>query len=83
MVPVAAKPVQVLEGEQQPPVALDLLQMLALVAQQALVVLVAGQDVDGAPEAGPACKSAAFHVPGDKAGGGVDGHAFGTTSNTI
>ena len=48
--------------------------MLALVAQQALVVLEAWQDVDHAPEAGPACESAGAHVDGDWAGGGFDFH---------
>ena len=48
--------------------------MLALVAQQALVVLVAWQDVDHAPEAGPAVEFAGPHVGGDQAGGGADGH---------
>lgn len=72
------------------PVALDLLQMAALVAQQALVtegwsgvrltgerselVLEAWQDVDGAPEACPAIEAAQAHVGGDQAGGGADGH---------
>lgn len=64
----------VLDAEQDAPVALDLLQMAALVAQQALVVLVAGQDVDDAPEAGPATEPAGFHVSGNQAGGGADGH---------
>ena len=42
--------------------------------QQALVVLVARQDVNGAPEAGPAVEAAHAHVGGDKVGGGADGH---------
>ena len=41
-------------------------------AQQALVVLVAGQDVDHAPEAGPATAARGADVPGDQAGGGAD-----------
>ena len=40
----------------------------ALVAQQALVVFVAGQDVDDAPEARPALETAGSHVGGDQAG---------------
>ena len=47
--------------------------MLALVAQQALVVFVAWQYIDGAPEAGPALEAAGSHVGGDQAGGGADG----------
>lgn len=48
--------------------------MAALVAQQALVVLEAWQDVDRAPEARPACEAAGAHVGGDQAGGGADCH---------
>lgn len=43
-------------------------------AQQALVVLEAWQDVDGVPETGPAFEAAQAHVGGDQAGGGADGH---------
>lgn len=39
------------------------------VAQQVLVVLVARQHVDGAPEAGPATEAAQAHIGGDQAGG--------------
>lgn len=42
-----AQPPQVLDREHQPTVALDLLQVAALMAQQALVVLVAGGDAGG------------------------------------
>lgn len=38
-------------------------------AQQALVVLVAGQDVDGVPEAGPAIGAAHSHAGGAQASG--------------
>ena len=57
-------------------IALNLLQMLALVTQQALVVLVAWQGVDRAPEAGPASESCPAHEPGQWAGGGVDVHGY-------
>ena len=72
-------PPRVFQSKHHPPVALDLLHMLALVAQQELVVLVAWQDVDGAPEAGPAVEATEAHVPGKQAGGGSDGHT-GVTS---
>ena len=63
--------------------ALDLLKVLALgrnyvpslVAQQALVVLVAWQHVDHTQEAGPAVKANPAHEPGQQAGGGADGHS--------
>ncbi len=48
--------------------------MASLVPQEALAALEAWQDVDGAPEARPACEAAGAHVPGDQAGGGADGH---------
>lgn len=73
-VPVAGQPPQVLDGKRQPAVALDLFQVLGLVAQQAVVVLVAGQHVDRAPEAGPACEPAGSHVGGNQAGGGAYGN---------
>lgn len=73
-IPVAAEPIQVLDRKQQPPVALDLLKMLALVTQQALVVLMAGQHVDGAPERRPAFEAAQAHIGGNQAGGSADGH---------
>lgn len=60
----------------RPPVALDLLQVLALVAQQALVVFVAWKHVDRAPEARPAFEAAQAHVSGDQAGGGADDHVI-------
>lgn len=60
---------------------LDLSQMLAFVAQQALVVLVARKDVDDVPKAGPACKPAGPHVGGDQAGGDADGHAAAASDN--
>ena len=50
--------------------------MAALVAQQALIVLVAGQDVDDVPEAGPAFEAAELHVGGNQAGGSADGHVL-------
>lgn len=34
----------------------------------------AWKDVDGAPEARPACEAAQAHVNGDQAGGGADDH---------
>lgn len=43
-------------------------------AQQTLVSLVAWQDVDHTPEAGPAQEAAGSHVGGDQVGGGADGH---------
>ena len=43
-----------------PPVALDLLQVLSLVTQQAPEFLVAGQDVNRAPEVGPSLKAHSF-----------------------
>lgn len=49
--------------------------MAALVAQQALVLLVAWQHVDSAPEAGPAFEAAQLHVCGNQAGGGAHYHA--------
>ena len=61
-----------------------MLQVLALVknsifntvhlAQQALVVLVSGQNVDNAPEARPSTKTAQLHVGGDQAGCDADVH---------
>lgn len=62
--------------------ALDLLKVLALgrnyvpslVAQQALVVLVAWQRVYVAPERCPAPEAAQAHVCGNQAGGGADDH---------
>lgn len=74
-VAVAKGPPSVLDAEHHPPVALYLLEMFALVAQQRLVVLVAWQDVDGVPEAGPAVEFAGAHVCGDQACGGADFHA--------
>lgn len=68
-VPVAAQAPQVPDRKEHTPVALDLLQMLAFVAQQALVVLVSWQHVDGVPEAGPASEPAGSHVPGYQASG--------------
>lgn len=73
-VAVADGPPRVFQSKPDAPVALNLLQVASLVAQQALVVLVAWQDVDRAPEAGPACEAASPHVPGQQASGGADYH---------
>ena len=78
-VPVACQPPQVLDAEQQPPVALDLLQVAALVEQQPLVLLVAGQDVDDVPERRPTQEAGPAHEPGQQAGGGADLHGYQTT----
>lgn len=40
-----------------------------------LVVLVAGQDVDRAPERRPSIETTHSHVRCDQSGGGADGHA--------
>lgn len=56
-IPVAQQPPQISDGEHHPPVPLDLLQVFEFVADQALVVLVAGHDVSDAPETGPAVES--------------------------
>lgn len=77
---MSQRPPQVLDAEQDASVTLDLFQVLALVAQQALVVLVAWQDVDRAPEAGPTFEAAQSHVGGDQAGGDADGHSITTFS---
>ena len=74
-VAVAQQPVAVLEQVKQLAVALHLRQVLALVAQQALILLVAGGKVDAAPERCPALEVAEAHVREDEAGGGV-GHAI-------
>lgn len=65
----------VLDGKQQPPIALDLVQMALLMPQQVLVVLPAWQHIDSAPEASPATEAAQSHVGGDQAGGSSDDHA--------
>ena len=67
-VTVAAQPPQVLDVEQHPPVALNLRQMLALVAQQALVGLMTWQHVDDVPERRPATEAASSHIGGDQPG---------------
>ena len=76
MVPVAERPPRVFDGEQQEAVAVDLLQVLALVTQQALVVLGTWKNVDDVPEAGPATEAAHAHVGGYQAGGGANSHVL-------
>lgn len=56
------------------PIALDLLQVATLVAQQAAVALVPWQHVGHTPEASPAQELGPEHEPGQQASGGADLH---------
>lgn len=77
VVPVAVpgQSIEIADRELEVPVTLDLFQVAALVAQQALVLLMSWQRVDRVPKAGPAGEPSPAHQPGQQAGGGADGHA--------
>jgi len=64
-VPIAQQPIAVLDSVDQFAITLHLLQVLALVPNQALVRLVAGSHVNHIPKASPAVEAAAVHVHED------------------
>src|SRR5262245_8803946 len=60
------EPVEILDGEQDATVPVDLLEVLGLVTQQALVVLVPRQDANDVPERRPPQEAEPSHIAPDE-----------------